>query len=62
MAARKMLGVRVSEAGHEAIDQIINQTGAKQAVVVRTLLSEALSNQTVRDRVLTKLLAMRETL
>lgn len=62
MAARQMLGVRVSQDGIDAIDKIIEQTGAKQAVVVRALLGEALNTQSVRDRVLTKLLASREML
>lgn len=60
--ARVMVGVRLAEAGIDAIDKIGVETDAARAVVIRVLLGEALRNKAVRDAAIEKLMAMRETI
>lgn len=60
MAARKLLGIRVSEAGNTKINDIAGKTSSTRSEVGRVLLSEALRSPSVLKAAMARLHAMKD--
>lgn len=58
--ARAMFGVRLSEAGAQAVTQLAEEFGTSHSNVIRVMLGETVRNQSTMNAVKNRLEAMKE--
>lgn len=59
---RTQVAVRMSEGGLSNIDDIAKKTGSNRSKVIRILLAEALGSKDIKESVIDRLGAIKETL